>query len=295
MKFFLPVLLTTLCCGIGGTGVRASAAAEGTGAVLPEAAGRAVDFVKDIQPILTAHCMDCHGPEKQKGGYRVDVKTAALTAGDHHAPNIRPGNSAESPLIHFVAGLDEDMIMPAKGAPLKPEEIGLLRAWIDQGAVWPDSASTAVRDPLDWWSLQPLVKPSVPAGAAHPVDAFVRAELGKHGIAPNPSADRRTLIRRVTFDLTGLPPAPEEVDAFLADASPDAWEKLVDRLLASPRYGERWARHWLDVAHYGDTHGYDKDQPRPNAWPYRDYVIHALNSDKPYNQFVREQIAGDAL
>ncbi|MES2709722.1 MAG: DUF1553 domain-containing protein [Verrucomicrobiota bacterium] len=287
MKFCLPVLLGTLCC------VRAFAA-DGT-AVLPEAAKRAVDFVTDIQPILQTHCLDCHGPDKQKGGYRVDVKTIALTGGDAHAPNVHAGNSAESPLIHFVSGLDKEMLMPAKGKPLKPEEISLLRAWIDQGAVWPDSASTVLSDPLDWWSLRPLTSPSVPPGAAHPVDAFVRKGLAGHGIAPNPAADRRTLIRRVTFDLTGLPPPPQEADAFVADESPDAWEKLVDRLLASPRYGERWARHWLDVVHYGDTHGYDKDQPRPHAWPYRDYVIRALNGDKPYGRFVREQIAGDAL
>lgn len=310
MKFPLPVLLGIqgLWCGVALAAADRPVVLEATR--LPEAVGRSVDFVADVRPILTTHCLDCHGPEKQKGGYRVDVKSAALTGGDHHAPNIHPGKSAESPLIHFVSGLDEDMRMPAKGEPLSAAEIGVLRAWIDQGAVWPDSASAAVADPLDWWSLKPLTNPPVPRVSdtdqshsaenaatlsANPVDAFIRQELAKHGLAPNPRADRRTLIRRVYFDLTGLPPSPAEVDAFVADESPDAWEKLVDRLLASPRYGERWARHWLDVVHYGDTHGYDKDQPRPNAWPYRDYVIRALNEDKPYGRFVREQIAGDVL
>lgn len=156
------------------------------------------------------------------------------------------------------------------------------------------SNSARKPDPLDWWSLRPLTSPPVPPGN-HPVDAFIQRELSGHGLTPSPAADGRTLIRRVTYDLTGLPPSPGEVEAFLADRSPDSWGKLIDRLLASPRYGERWARHWLDVVHYGDTHGYDKDQPRPHAWPYRDYVIRALNGDKAYGQFVREQIAGDVL
>ena len=268
---------------------------------LPLPATRAVDFSKDVQPIFERSCIKCHGADKQKGGYRLDVKSDALTGGDEFAPNIRPGKSAESPLILFVAGLDPDMKMPAKGDPLTREEIGVLRAWIDQGAIWPDSASVAKKDPLDWWSLKPLVRPAVPevrsqqSAVSHPVDAFIRAKLFEKGLALSPAADRRTLIRRLSFDLIGLPPAPEEVADFIADPSPRAYEELVDRLLASPRHGERWARHWLDVVHYGDTHGYDKDKPRPNAWPYRDYVIRALNEDKPYARFVQEQIAGDAL
>ncbi len=151
---------------------------------------------------------------------------------------------------------------------------------------------------LNWWSLQPLTRPAVPVtkeGTGTPVDAFIRVKLAEKGLAMAPEADRRTLIRRVYYDLTGLPPSPEEVDAFVADPNPKAYEKLVDRLLESPRYGERWARHWMDVVHYGETHGYDKDKPRPNAWPYRDYLIRAFNEDKPYGRFVREQIAGDVL
>lgn len=262
---------------------------------LPPAAARAVDFDKDIQPIFESHCVKCHGPEKQKGGWRVDLKEIALKDGDNYAPNIHPGKSAESPMIHFVAGLDPDMKMPAKGDPLTPAEIGLLRAWIDQGAVWPEKIAQS--NPLDWWSLKPLQRPAVPsvAGTSNPIDAFIRTKLAEKKLTPSSEADRRTLIRRLFFDLTGLPPKPEEIDAFVADPDPKAYEHLVDRLLASPQYGERWARHWLDVARYGETHGYDKDQPRSNAWPYRDYVIRAFNEDKPYARFVQEQIAGDVL
>lgn len=256
-----------------------------------------IEFTRDVQPLFQKHCVECHGPEKQEGGYRLDIKRVALEGGDSHAPNIVPGKSAESPLIRFVTGMDEEMRMPSEGKPLAAEEIAVLREWIDQGAEWPDSASAAPEVKGDWWSLRPLVPVAVPvvAGAAHPVDAFIRARLAVEGLAPSPEADRRTLARRAYFDLHGLPPSPEEVDAFVHDPDPRAWEKLVDRLLDSPRYGERWGRHWLDVAHYGDTHGYDKDQPRPHAWPYRDYVIRAFNEGRPYGRFVREQIAGDVL
>ena len=165
--------------------------------------------------------------------------------------------------------------MPKGGAPLTAEQIAVLRTWVEQ---------------RKWWSLRPLTKP---AGAS--IDEFIRARLQTAGLKPSPEANRRTLARRVYYDLHGLPPTPEEIEAFVNDRAPDAWERLVDRLLASPRYGERWARHWLDVVHYGDSHGYDKDKPRPNAWPYRDYVIRAFNGDKPYDRFIREQIAGDVL
>ena len=144
------------------------------------------------------------------------------------------------------------------------------------------------------WALEPVVRPAVPSGAANPVEAFVLARLTQSGLSPSPEADRRTLVRRVSFDLVGLPPTPEQVESFVSDPSPDAYEKLVDRLLASPQYGERWARHWLDVVRFADTHGFEMNQPRPNAWPYRDWVIRSLNEDKPYNQFVFEQVAGDA-
>ena len=271
-------------------------------AKLPPATSRPIDFTKDIRPIFEAHCYQCHGPEKQKSDFRLDVKSFALKGGEH-GQDIIPGKSAQSPLIHFVAGLVEDMRMPPKGDGLAAGQIGLLRAWIDQGADWPeDTATTKPETKLDWWSLQPLRRPSVPnvrgsevKWIRNPIDAFIVAKLHDKELGPSPEAERPTLIRRLYFDLIGLPPTPEEIDAFLTDQDPKAYENLVDRLLASPHYGERWARHWLDVVHYGDTHGYDKDKQRPNAWPYRDYVIRALNDDKPYARFVKEQIAGDAL
>ncbi len=281
----------------------AAAALSAAAADLPPPADRPVDFVKDIQPLFQQACLKCHGPEKQKSAYRLDVKALALTGGDSHAPNILPGNSAQSPLIHFVAGLDPDATMPPKDPPLSPAQIGLLRRWIDDGAAWPDSASAALADKTDWWSLKPLLKPPVPTSPsanAQALDAFIQAKLQAHGLSPSPEADPRTLCRRLYFDLTGLPPSPEEVAAFVQacalEKNPaDAYRQLVDQLLASPRYGERWARHWLDVVHFGETHGYDKDQPRPHAWPYRDYVIRAFNEDRPYARFVQEQLAGDVL
>ncbi len=189
--------------------------------------------------------------------------------------------------------------MPPKGF-LSSAEIDTLKAWIDQGAKWPDDGSTTL-NPTDWWSLKPLTKPKVPPTSnfspptSNAIDNYILAKLKENGLSPSPEADRRTLVRRLYFDLLGLPPTPEEIESFIKDKDPNSYEKLVDSLLASPQFGERWARHWLDVVHYGETHGYDKDQPRPNAWPYRDYVIRAFNTDKPYNRFVQEQLAGDAL
>jgi mono/diheme cytochrome c family protein len=286
-----PLLRLLLCCGIFLGSVLASQAEE-----LPPPAARQIDFVKDVQPIFVAACLKCHGPLLQEGEYRVDVREQALTKGAAFAPNIIPKKSADSPLIQFVAGQVDGMQMPAKGAKLTREQIGILRAWIDQGAVWPDSASAKVEDKLAWWSLQTLKYVPLPKVAvAHPLDAFIRAKLAEQNLHPSPRADKRVLIRRLYFDLIGLPPSPSEIDAFIADPSPDAYEQLVDRLLAAPQHGERWARYWIDTAHFAETHGHDQDRIRENAWPYRDYLIGALNRDKPYGQFVREQIAGDAL
>jgi mono/diheme cytochrome c family protein len=268
-------------------------------AELPPAANRPIDFDRDVRPLFVKHCYSCHGPDKQKGGLRLDHKAAALKGGDDGAV-IAAGKGAESTLVKLVAGLEADRVMPPKGERLTAEQVGIVRAWIDQGAIWPDTAESA--DPLDWWSFRPLARPTLPnlgaedeARARNPVDRFILAKLREKGLVPSPEADRRTLIRRLYFDLIGLPPTPDDVDAYINDPAPDAYERLVDRLLASPAYGERWARHWLDVVHYGDTHGYDKDQPRPHAWPYRDYVIRAFNADKPYSRFVQEQLAGDVL
>ena len=255
----------------------------------------AQDFARDVAPVFAAKCVGCHGPDKQRSGYRLDVRASALQGGELSAPNIVPGDSANSPLVRYVTGADPDQRMPPEGEPLTADEVAAIRRWIDAGAVWPESASAPVADPRDWWSLRPIAKPTPPAATANPIDAFVRARLASEGLAMAPAADARTLLRRVSFDLIGLPPTPEEVDAYLADPDPAKHQKLVDRLLASPRHGERWARHWLDVAHYADTHGFDKDKPREHAWPYRDYVVRALNADTPYARFVEEQIAGDAL
>lgn len=266
---------------------------------LPPPTTRPVDFAKDIAPIFESHCLKCHGPDKQRSDLRLDQKASAFRGGSELGPAIIPGKSDQSPLIHLVAGLVPDKRMPAKGDPLSPDLVGLLRAWIDQGAAWPDNANAAPAKPAHW-AFTPVnrpVPPSVPGALSsrNPVDQFIGARLAIKDLTLSPEADRRTLIRRLYLDLTGLPPAPEEVTAFERDSRPDAYERLVERLLASPRFGERWARHWLDVARYTETHGFEMNNPRPNAWPYRDYVIHAFNDDKPYDQFVREQLAGDIL
>ena len=268
-------------------------------AELPPPAAQPVDFIRDVQPLFKEHCASCHGAEKQKSQYRVDVKETAMRGGESGEAAIVPGKSAESPLVQSVAALDEDTAMPPKKGDAKrltAAQVGIVRRWIDDGAVWPDSASAKLVDKREWWSLKPIGKSGkLKTENGNGIDAFISAKLTEKGLAMSPEADARTLIRRVTFDLTGLPPSPEEVDAFVADESAGKYETLVDHLLASPRYGERWARHWLDVVHFGETHGYDKDQPRPNAWPYRDYVIRAFNEDKPYARFVQEQVAGDVL
>jgi mono/diheme cytochrome c family protein len=274
------------------------------------AAADAQDPHAPARAILAARCVECHGVDAQESNLRLDSRAALLKGGDF-GPAAVAGKGAASELIRRITTTNPEQMMPPDGERLSKDEVAAITAWIDADAPWPGSdeePSTAVRDPrLDHWAWQPIVKPPVPDRVAafatragveaerNAIDFFIRATLAEKKLSPSAVADRRTLIRRLSFDLTGLPPTPEEVDAFVADADPAAYEKLVDRLLASPRYGERWARHWLDVVHYGDTHGYDKDKPRPNAWPYRDYVIRSLNADKPYARFIEEQIAGDVL
>ncbi|TDU81132.1 cytochrome c [Prosthecobacter fusiformis] len=249
-----------------------------------------VDFVREVRPVLEHHCYSCHGPEKQKSGLRLDIKSEALKGGDSHAPNILPGQAQDSPLIQFITTDDEDMQMPPKGARLSTAEVAILTRWINEGAVWPDGVDLAKSvDKRDHWSFKPLP----PQQGS--LDSFITAKLQEKGLSLSPQADRRTLIRRLYIVLHGLPPSPEEVESFAADSDPRSYEKLVDRLLASPRYGERWARHWLDVIAFGETHGFEVNTPRPNAWPYRDYVINAFNNDTPYPQFIMEQLAGDAV
>ena len=265
---------------------------------LPPAASQTVDFIKNIQPILAQSCYECHGPEKQKADLRWDTKASAFKIGEH-GPIIVPGKSAESRVIKLVGGLEPDSVMPPKGDPLTAGQIGLLRAWIDQGANWPEGAVAQAGGKTNHWAFKAPVRPLVPAAkpkkwARNPIDNFVQARLQKESLKPSPEADRTTLIRRLTLDLTGLPPTIKEVDAFVADRRSDAYEQLVERLLASPHYGERWARHWLDAARYADTNGYEKDRPR-SIWPYRDWVISAFNRDLPFDQFAIEQLAGDLL
>ncbi len=270
-------------------------------AKLPRAAEGKIDFDTDVKPILAAHCVKCHGPAKQKGGLRLDTREHTLTGGNTGMA-IVVGKSAESRLIHAVAWSNPDLAMPPKEADkLSAIQVGKLRAWIDQGAKWGSAIAAHQGVRSNHWSFQPILRPKLPtltpqrAASINPIDRFVFARLEKERLTPGKEADRATLIRRVSFDLTGLPPTPEEVDAFLTDRSPSAYEKVVDRLLASPHYGERWARHWLDAARYADSDGYEKDTGRPFAWRYRDWVIHALNADMPFVQFTIEQLAGDLL
>lgn len=267
-------------------------------------AAEPVDFSRDVEPLLRKRCHACHGGVTQMSGLRLDDKVSALKGGNSGAV-IVPGKSAESRLVRLVAGLEEKKVMPPGGPRLSPQEVDLLRAWVDQGAKWPDSPQTiagaaAGKSRPTHWSFQPVARPQPPrtrneTWARNPIDQFVLARLEREGIEPSAEADRRTLIRRVSFDLTGLPPNPSQVDAFLRDNRPDAYEHLVDQLLESPHYGERWARHWLDLARYADSDGYEKDYVRPNAWRWRHWVIEAFNRDKPFDQFTMEQIAGDLL
>ncbi len=269
-------------------------------AALPPPAAREVDFLKDVRPVFVERCHQCHDVRKQRGGFRLDDREAALRGGENFTPAIKPGRSAESPLIHAVAGLIPDMAMPPKGDPLTRDQIGVLRAWIDQGAKWPEETRAGVDSVKDHWAFQPVKRPPVPsvsrkAPDTNPIDAFIAAKLAEKKLTPSREADRVTLIRRLYLVMLGLPPTPEDVAAFVADKQPQAFERLVDRVLADSRYGERWARHWLDVIRFAESNGFEPNRERPNAWRFRDYVIAAFNEDKPFDRFVREQIAGDAL
>lgn len=261
----------------------------------PLALAREVDFRRDVAPILTAHCTECHGPNVQKD--KVSLVTRAHALGqDGWTRVIVPGQPQRSRLLHAVTG--PEAAMPQKGPALTDAEVAVLQRWIEQGAVWPEADVLQEKLPggEGHWSLQPVKSGPPPPGAfLNPVDAFLAQALQRRGLVFSPQSDRRTLVRRLSFDLHGLPPSPEEVAAFAQDDRPGAYERLVDRMLASPRFGERWARHWLDIAHYADTHGFERDQKRDHAWPYRDYVIKAFNSDLPYDRFLLEQLAGDVV
>ena len=268
-------------------------------------------FESQVRPVLVEHCLNCHGEKKVKAGLRLDSRSGLLRGGDT-GPAVVPGKPEESLLVAAIRY--EGPEMPPKGK-LAPRQVEALTQWVKMGSPWPGSAepppagaepsASNIRKPgyavtdadREHWAFRPLKRPAVPspAGADKPIDAFIRAGLEAKGLRSNPPASKPELIRRVTYDLIGLPPTPAEVEAFEADASPDAFARVVDRLLASPRYGEKWGRHWLDLVRFAETNSYERDGVKPHAWRYRDYVIRSFNQDKPYDRFVREQLAGDEL
>ncbi len=257
-------------------------------------------FEAQVRPLLLKHCVSCHGPDKQKAGLRLDTK-AGWQAGGENGPAILPGRPDQSLVIRAITSTDADKRMPPKGK-LSKAEIDALTAWVKDGSPDPRDGGpprlggVTVEEAKRWWAFQPVRRPTVPSSAfTNPVDAFLAARLAERQLSFSPAADKRTLLRRVTYDLTGLPPTPDNVDAFVKDATPGAFAKVVDRLLASPHYGERWGRHWLDLVRYADTAGENSDHPLPHAWRYRNGVIDSFNRDQPYDEFLREQIAGDIL
>jgi len=278
----LPLMGTLLMvCGLTTGLARSLTAAE-------------VDYTRDVKPLLQQHCVGCHGAKRQRGDLRLDSR-AALLKGGSRGPAVVVGKAAESLLIQAVLQDDPEIAMPPEGEPLSSEEVQVLRDWIDQGAPGPADEATA-RKELPW-SFRPVQRPHLPAAAAS-IDELLEAQRARQDLASlgfSAEADRVTQIRRLYLVMHGLPPTPAEVREFAADTAPGAYERLVDRVLASPRYGERWGRHWLDIARFAESNGFETNRVRPNAWPYRDYVIEAFNKDKPYDQFIREQVAGDAL
>jgi hypothetical protein len=285
--------------------VHGAAAAEGKTRPSPEAIAF---FESKVRPVLAENCFNCHGTKKQRGGLRLDGRAAALAGGDR-GPALVPGRADKSLLLKAVRHEDDLKMPPSKKLPR--EQVAVLTRWVQMGAPWPGAEAAAPTAPVRGahkisdkdrahWAFQPVRRPAVPAvkdGAwgRNPVDAFLLARLEAKGLRPSPPATRRELIRRACYDLTGLPPTPGQVEAFVADSRPDAYERLVDRLLESPHYGEKWGRHWLDLVRFAETNSYERDNPKPHAWRYRDYVVRAFNADKPYNRFVREQLAGDEL
>ncbi len=255
-----------------------------------------VSFNQQIQPILESRCLKCHGPAIQLGKLDLRSRATALTGGEHGAA-IVPGKADASPLYRRIAGIEKPA-MPLDGA-LTAEQVSLIRTWLNQGAAWDSDLKQATDTQIpagarDYWAFRRPVKTPPPA-PGNPIDAFLEKTWRDKGLKPAPPADRVTLLRRAFLDLTGLPPTTAEASAYLDDNRADAWERLIDRLLESPYYGERWGRHWLDVARYADSMGFEHDIDRPNAWRYRDYVVQAVNADKPFDVFLREQIAGDEI
>ena len=268
-------------------------------AVAFSCAAQAADFTTQVQPVLTTSCVPCHHGAKGSGGLALD-SAQAVAQGGRSGPVIKPGDPSNSPLYQRIASQDKAVRMPLGGTALPEETVALIRTWIEHGAPGlpsPDGPGTGAA--AKHWAYIPPVRPAIPAvhnqaWVRNPVDAFILSRLEKEGLQPSPEASRETLIRRVSLDLIGIPPTPKEIDEFLNDARPDAYERLVERLLASPHYGERWAWPWLDLARYADTNGWEKDRRR-SIWKYRDWVIDALNQDMPFDEFTIEQLAGDLL
>ena len=249
------------------------------------------DFNRDIAPLIAKRCLECHNKRDLKGDINLTTEVGFTKGTENGRLALELVTKGEMP--PKVKGQQQK---------LPDAEIALLKRWVNAGVAWPSGrvldpyeSTTDVRGGRDWWSLQPVVRPAVPRLAKHPVDAFIAAKLAKESIVSAVRADRRTLVRRAYFDLTGLPPTPEQVEQFIRDPAPDAWSRLIDRLLASPRHGEHWARYWLDLVRFAETDGYERDKLKPNIWRYRDWVINAFNSDMPYTQFVAEQLAGDEV
>jgi hypothetical protein len=288
-RLLICLALAALAAPLSGAGGRS----------LPPAAAKKVDFRRDIFPILKTRCFRCHQGKEASSDYRLDLRTELLgqTGGK---PLVKVGDSAASRLIHLVAGQVPDKVMPRRGPRLSAEQVGLLRAWIDQGLKWDNRLLPADPSRSKHWAFQPVQRLAVPrvknrTWVRNPIDAFIAARHEARGLVPAPPASGRTLIRRLSLDLTGLQPTPAEIDAFLADTSPAAYDRLVERLLASPHYGERWGRHWLDVARWAESEGYESNHLRPFAWRYRDYVVRCFNQDRSFRRFVREQLAGDEI
>lgn len=294
---FLPNLV--LCCLFAGLVLASDDAPK---AATPD---QVAFYEKEVKPVLTAHCLKCHGAEEKiKGGLNLTSRAEVLKGGDT-GPAFDEKNPKESILLKAIHFKDEHLQMPPKGK-LPDADVAKIEKWVMTGlAMTADKKPAAAghakggvvtEEAKKYWAYQPVKKPDVPAGpAANPIDRFIEAALRAKGLRGNGPADKVALVRRLYYDLTGLPPTPEQVDEFVKDTSPKAYELLVDRLLASPHYGEKWGRHWLDLVRYAESNGYERDGPKPNAWRFRDYVIRSFNEDKPYDRFLKEQIAGDEL
>ena len=256
-----------------------------------------IDFDKEILPILQKHCIECHGPDVQESKLRLDSMLFALRGGTSGEPIVTPGGSGRSHLIERLTSRDSKLRMPPEGDPVDGDTLDLLRSWIDNEAGWKEARSQLEKEKLtDHWSFQPLHRPDVPvSNETNAIDVFVDTKLGDVGLTRSAPLEKRKLIRRLYLVMHGLPPTSEQVDRFLSDERPDSWQRLVDEVLESPRYGERCASHWLDIARFGETNGFETNRERTTAYPFRDWVINAFNEDKPYDQFVKQQIAGDAF